>query len=195
MNLTFRRHGDNAARRTLTGMNLKSVVVLLTVVAAGLFGGAAAYQVASSVRGSAEADARESVVVQEGGQGQGRARFAPCRKPAKLEAGRCVTDVVRTVTVPGSSGGGTAPARASGGAAPAFSGGDDDSHHGDDDDHGHHGGDDDGHHHSGEGEAGHHGDDSDDRDDDRDDDDDDDHSGHGGDDDDDRDDDDDDDDD
>lgn len=48
------------------------------------------------------------------GQQRRPVRLAPCRKPAVLEKGVCVTDEVRTVVVPAPSGtpsSGTAPAR------------------------------------------------------------------------------------
>ena len=91
-------------------MNPKSIVMFLVVLMAGLLGAAAAYQVALPAT-SAESAPRESLVIsdtQPGDQATPRAaqgkRFAKCRKPAVLDNGTCVTEVVRTVAVPGSSG-------------------------------------------------------------------------------------------
>ena len=180
-------------------MSPKSLVFLSVVLLAGVLGATAAYRIIVPAS-STESAPRESLVVDAADQGAAnkqtrRQGFAPCRKPARLEGGQCVTEEVRTVTVPGTSAVTAARPPASAPApAPAPttapSGTDDD---GDDDGH-HHGGDDDGHHHGGDGEDGHHhgGDDDDDDshhggdDDDHDDD-----SGHHGGDDDDRDDDDD----
>jgi hypothetical protein len=154
-------------------MSPKTFVVLAVVLVAGVLGGTAAYRV-GVLAGSPEPAPRESLVVDSDSTDQvaekqkardGRPAFAPCRKPARLEAGKCVTDVVRTVTVPGSSAVAAAPAPAAPAPAPVVpSGGSEQGHHS-----GHDDGDDHGHH-SGEGEDGHHhgGDDDDD-----------DHSGHG----------------
>ena len=138
-------------------MNIKSGFVLLIALAAGVVGGTAAYQVATPTSSSAESSVRDPIVVKKGDRGRDKARgFAPCKRPATLEGGRCVTDVTRTVVVPGAA----PPVQSSGstGRAPApapvpFHASSDDNE---------------GRHHGGEGEDGHHGDD-DDRDDDRDD--------------------------
>jgi hypothetical protein len=154
--------------------NPKSLVVLSIILVAGVLGAVAAYR--AFVPASADSAERETLVVgsdntakQQAKDGR-RAGFAPCRKPARLEGRKCVTEEVRTVTVPGTSAVASAPRPAPAPAAPpapAVFGGDDHGHHhgGDDDGH-HHGGDDDGHHHSGEGEDGHHHGGDDDRDDD-----------------------------
>jgi hypothetical protein len=167
-------------------MSPKTLVFLAVVLVAGVLGGTAAYRI-GVLAGRPEPAPRESLIVDSTDQvaekpkaRNGRPAFAPCRKPAKLEGGKCVTDVVRNVTVPGSSVVAAAPAPAPAPAAPAPAtppGGSEQSHH-----HSHDDGDDHGHH-SGEGEDGHHhgGDDDNHDDDDHDDDDhdDDDHSGHG----------------
>ena len=135
-------------------MNIKSGFVLLIVLVAGVLGGTAAYQVATPTSSSAEPAIRESIVVGNGDRARDkRPGFAPCKRPATLEGGRCVTDVTRTVVVPG-----TASARSSGSSGPGpapvpFHASGDDSE---------------GRHHGGEGESGHHGDEDDDDDDDRD---------------------------
>ncbi len=164
----------------------RSLAFLSVVLLAGVLGGTAAYRVIVPAS-SAESAPRESLVVDAADKVAGKERagdarrsgFAPCQKPARLEGGRCVTDVVRTVTVPGASAAAAAPppapapAGSSGVVPDQHHGGDDDSghHHGgddDDDDHGHHGGDDGDHsgHHGGDDDSGHHGDDDDDDDDD-----------------------------
>ena len=137
-------------------MNIKSGFVLLIALTAGVLGGTAAYQVATPTSSSAEEVARESIVVGKGDRARDQGpKFAPCKRPATLQGGRCVTDVTRTVVVPGTP----APARSgSSGPGPApvpfHASGDDNE----------------GRHHGGEGESGHHGDDDDDWDDDHDDD-------------------------
>ncbi len=148
-------------------LNPKTLVLLSVVLLGGVLGGTAAYRATVAASG-AEATPRQTLVVDSADTGADlgarpakvrdaqRPKFAPCRKPARLEAGKCVTEEVRTVTVPAQSSGTAARPPAS---APASSGGSS-SHHGDDDrddDHGHHG-DDDGDDHGGHG----HGDDHDD---------------------------------
>jgi hypothetical protein len=130
-------------------MNIKSVIIVLAAVLAGTLGGALTYQVAVPA-GGAEPDTTESVVLKspkDKARPERRdVRFAPCKRPAKLEGKRCVTDVVRTVVV----GSQTQPATQSVPAAPApvpvsssgsdfnddsrHGGGDDDSGYDDDDD-------------------------------------------------------------
>ena len=134
-------------------MNIKSGFVLLIVLIAGVLGGTAAYQVATPASSSAEPAARDSLVVNKtNARSQGRG-FLPCKRPATLQGGRCVTEVTRTVVVPGapvapatsaSNGRGPAPA-----PVPVDTSGDDHEVR----------------HHGGEGESGHHGDDDADDDD------------------------------
>ena len=86
-------------------LNPKSLVFLSVVLMAGVLGAdrrlpdRRARPVAPSPapRESLVVDSAEGESAREGR----RAGFAPCRKPARLEGGKCVTDVVRTVTVPG----------------------------------------------------------------------------------------------
>ena len=164
--LMQRQPGHSAGSRTLRDMSQspKSLIFFAVVLVAGVLGGTAAYQ---AVQASSPAPGpRESLVVDSSDdvadQGatkklrdDGRSGFAPCREPARLEGDTCVTDVVRTVTLPGASAA-APPAPPTSSSQSGHS-----HHHSGDDDHGHHGGDgEDGHHHGG-------------------DDDDDDHSGHG----------------
>jgi hypothetical protein len=136
-------------------MNLKSVFIVLVALVAGIVGGALAYQVAVPA-GNAAPPATKSIVLKSpdgAKQAQRAARFAPCKAPAKLEGRRCVTDVVRTVVVPGSAPVSAPSSRSAAPStpapAPASSSGsqwNDDGRHG------------------GESEADHHGDDDDDDD-------------------------------
>lgn len=132
-------------------MNIKSGLVFLIVLAAGLIGGTVAYQVATPTSSSAEPTANGTIVVPENQRRDKPPGFAPCKRPATLLGGKCVTDVTRTVVLPGAA----APAQSSGGRAPAPAPG---PFHAS-------GGDDEGRHHGGEGEEGHHGDDDGDDDD------------------------------
>jgi hypothetical protein len=189
--LMQRQPRHSARSRTLRDMSLspKSLIFFAVVLLAGVLGGTAAYQVVQA--SSPQPAPRESLIVDstadngadkaagkvKARQG-GQSKFAPCRRPARLEDGTCVTDVVRTVTVPGGSPVAAAPPQApapaptpaapsGGGPQSHHHGGHDDSGH---DDSGHHGGDDD----DDDDDSGqHHGGDDDDHDDD------DDHSGHG----------------
>ena len=113
-------------------MNLKSVIVVLAAVIAGTLGAAVTYQVAVPA-GNAQAPTTESIVLKSPGEKarpeRRKARFAPCKPPAKLEGRRCVTDVVRTVVVADQSAP-AAPAPAPRSSGSSFN---DDSRHGDDD--------------------------------------------------------------
>ena len=96
-------------------MNIKSGLVFLVVLAAGLIGGTVAYQVATPTSSSAEPTANGTLVLPKT-ERPGKPRgFAPCKRPATLLGGKCVTDVTRTVVLPGA----VAPAQSSGGRAPA----------------------------------------------------------------------------
>jgi hypothetical protein len=113
-------------------MNIKSVILVLAAVIAGTLGAAVTYQVAVPA-GNAQAPTTESIVLKSPGEKarpeRRKARFAPCKPPAKREGRRCVTDVVRTVVVaPQSAPAAPAPAPRSSGSS--FN---DDSRHGDDD--------------------------------------------------------------
>ena len=146
--LIQRQPGHSAGQRTLSDMSPKSLIFLSVVLVAGVLGGTAAYQVVQA--SSPEPAPRESLVVDSADVGAEKQKardgrrpgFAPCRKPARLEGRKCVTDVVRTVTVPGQS---AVPAP---GASSSQAG--QSHHHGGDDDSGHHGGDDDDDDHHGD---------------------------------------------
>jgi hypothetical protein len=95
-------------------MNPKSLLLFLVVLMAGVLGAAAAYQVVLPSP-SADGAARESLVIDQAEQPAPQAaRFAKCRKPAVREGRKCVTDVVRTVVVPGSSAGSSSSGRGPG---------------------------------------------------------------------------------
>ena len=140
-------------------MNIKSILIVLAAVVAGTLGGSVAYQVAVPA-GNAQPATNESIVLKSpeaaARQQRRKARFAPCKAPAQLEGRRCVTDVVRTVSVPGSAAAASAPRQSA--PAPSGSSGssfNDDRRHGDDS--GHDDGDDDaddGDDHSGPGGGG-----------------------------------------
>jgi len=178
--LIQRQPGHSAGSRTLRDMSLnpKSLIFLSVVLMAGVLGAIAAYRIAVPAS-SSEPAPRESLIVDSAEDAMTRdgrrAGFAPCRKPARLEGGKCVTDVLRTVTLPGQSVAAAPPPAAA--PAPAPSSSDDHGHHGGDGEDGHHhGGDDDDDHdgdddHHGDDDSGHHGGDDDDHDDDDDDDD------------------------
>jgi len=92
-------------------MSLISALAATAAVAAGTAGAVTAYQLASPEPASAPA-----IETVEQGTGADRPRFAPCQKPARLEGGRCVANLTRTVVVPGATIAGspalpTAPAR------------------------------------------------------------------------------------
>jgi hypothetical protein len=89
-------------------MNLKSIVAVIVAVLAGTIGGAAAYTVATP--SSASGPAPTSTSIQPAAETQDVAapvekvvKLRPCRKPAELVGKKCVTDVTRTVVLPGSA--------------------------------------------------------------------------------------------
>lgn len=79
-------------------MSLISALAATAAVAAGTAGAVTAYQLASPEPASAPA-----IETVDQGTGPDRPRFAPCKKPARLKDGRCVTNLSRTVVVPGST--------------------------------------------------------------------------------------------
>lgn len=96
-------------------MNLTSLGILCASVVVGLGGAGAAYQfTAVDTEEPAAAPAPAATPAQASPQQATRARWAPCTPPAVLEGNECVTDVVRTVTVPAE-----APAAPASPAAPA----------------------------------------------------------------------------
>lgn len=105
-------------------MKLSSALLGAAALVIGLGGGSVAYQLATTA--GAPASSGTSVTTdqaQVAARVQPGTRFgwAPCKPPAVQRGKACVTDVVRTVTVPGSSGSSSGPASgpASAPAAPA----------------------------------------------------------------------------
>ena len=98
-------------------MSLTTAVAAVAALAAGTAGAVTAYQMAAPE----PAQTTAAVETHQRRPGADRPRYAPCKAPAKLEAGKCVTTVTRTVNV----GGGTTTVPAEGGApsAPAAPGG------------------------------------------------------------------------
>lgn len=82
-------------------MNIKSVLVPVVTIVVGVLGATVAYQAALPTNGAAPT-AERPVAGPGRDLAQDRAKFAPCRAPARPKGGRCVTEVVREVVVPGS---------------------------------------------------------------------------------------------
>jgi hypothetical protein len=97
-------------------MNLKSILAVIAAVLAGTIGGAAAYSVATP--SSASGPTPTSTSLQPAAETQDVAaqvqkvvKLRPCKKPAERVGKKCVTDVTRTVVVPGQArSGSVAPA-------------------------------------------------------------------------------------
>lgn len=114
-------------------MKFISVCIMVTTLAAGLVGSAFAYQLASADNAgkspasvSAAQPPAGAQVVRPGT----RFKWAPCRPNSRLEKGVCVTDVVRTVVIPGpvvqvAAAPAAAPAAQAGISSPPAQGGDD----------------------------------------------------------------------
>ena len=80
-------------------MNLKSMLVAGAATVAGVAGGVAVYQVTAPA--ATEHAAPEAVAATPKARAaKSETRYAPCRPPSVLEAGKCVTTAVRTVTLP-----------------------------------------------------------------------------------------------
>lgn len=113
-------------------MKFISVCIMVTTLAAGLVGSAFAYQLASADNAgksptsvSAASPRAGAQVVRPGT----RFKWAPCLPNSRLEKGVCVTDVVRTVVIPGpvvrvAAAPAAAPAAQAGISSPAAQGGD-----------------------------------------------------------------------
>jgi uncharacterized membrane protein YgcG len=93
-------------------MNLKSMLVAGTATVAGVAGGVAVYQITAPAEFTPSQAAPAAAATPKARAANGETRFAPCRPPAVLEGGKCVTTQVQTVTLP-------APAAAAAPAAPA----------------------------------------------------------------------------
>ncbi len=100
-------------------MNLKSMLVAGAATVAGVAGGVAVYQVTAPA--PTEHAAPEAVAATPKARAaKSETRYAPCRPPSVLEAGKCVTTAVRTVTLPAPAAPAPeAPSSGSGAAAPS----------------------------------------------------------------------------
>ncbi|WP_299929594.1 hypothetical protein [uncultured Nocardioides sp.] len=81
-------------------MRIFTVAVLSAAVAAGTGGAVVAYDLATPPVRSADETTTPTQPANEFQRRATRPRFAPCRPPAKLERGTCVTNEVRTVLLP-----------------------------------------------------------------------------------------------
>ena len=88
-------------------MNLKSILVAGAATVAGVAGGVAVYQITAPAELSRRPPPPAAAATPKARAAKGETRFAPCRPPAVLEGGKCVTTAVQTVTLP-------APAAAAG---------------------------------------------------------------------------------
>lgn len=72
-------------------------------VITGLAGAGVAYEIAAGGDSSTTTSVADTSTATTGRAGEDavKSRFAPCKKPAVLEKGACVTDVVRTVVLSG----------------------------------------------------------------------------------------------
>jgi len=115
-------------------------LVLAAVLAVGLLGGLAAYQVASGAttasaqQASAPVAAAPAAPVARKAHQRPTVRWAPCKPPAVLRGKACVTDQVRTVVVPAPAAAAPAPASPVSATHAAPAGG---SHHAEPADDGH----------------------------------------------------------
>ena len=85
-------------------MSLITALAATAAVAAGTAGAVTAYQLAAP-----EPTVAPAIESTDQGTRPDGPRFAPCKKPATLEKGTCVTAVSRTVVVEGSTLGAAAP--------------------------------------------------------------------------------------
>ena len=88
-------------------MSLTTAVAAVAALVAGTAGAVTAYQVAAP---EPAAQTTAAVETDQRRPGPDRPRFAPCKPPAKLEAGKCVTALTRTVNLGGGGGSTTVPA-------------------------------------------------------------------------------------
>jgi uncharacterized membrane protein YgcG len=99
-------------------MNLKSMLVAGTATVAGVAGGVAVYQITAPAEFTPSQAAPAAAATPKARAANGETRFAPCRPPAVLEGGKCVTTTVQTVTLPAPAAP-AAPAAPEAAAAPA----------------------------------------------------------------------------
>ena len=84
----------------MLAMNLKSMLVAGTATVAGVAGGVAVYQITAPAEFTPSQAAPAAAATPKARAANGETRFAPCRPPAVLEGGKCVTTQVQTVTLP-----------------------------------------------------------------------------------------------
>jgi hypothetical protein len=84
----------------INAMNLKSMLVAGAATVAGVAGGVAVYQVTAPAETEHVAAPEAVAATPKARAAKGETRYAPCRPPSVLEAGKCVTTAVRTVTLP-----------------------------------------------------------------------------------------------
>lgn len=77
-------------------MSLTSTLAATAALAVGSVGAVTAYQIVAPEPVAETSQQTAAAASQQ----QGERGFAPCRPPAELEAGKCVTEVTRTVVVP-----------------------------------------------------------------------------------------------
>lgn len=98
--------------RTDRGAASTGLVVLVASIALGGAGAVVVYRAVAGPPVPTATTPSPEVTRDDAPAGKPKVRFAPCEPPAVLEAGVCVTDVVRTVVVPAAPAPGPAPARA-----------------------------------------------------------------------------------
>lgn len=81
---------------------MTSVGIMSAAVLVGLGGASAAYELASGDRPTPSSQSVSGVAPSANAQ-LAKVRWAPCDPPAKLRGRVCVTDVVRTVVLPGAA--------------------------------------------------------------------------------------------
>ena len=79
-------------------MSLTTALAAIAALAAGTAGAVTAYQLAAP---EPRARTRRGRDRRPAAPGADRPRFAPCKPPAELKAGRCVANLTRTVVVAG----------------------------------------------------------------------------------------------
>src|SRR6186713_345843 len=99
-------------------MNLKNMLVAGTATVAGVAGGVAVYQLTAPPEFKPSQAAPAAAATPKARAPKGEVRFAPCRPPAVLEGGKCVTTQVQTVTIPAPAAPAPAPAAPAAPAAP-----------------------------------------------------------------------------
>ena len=88
--------------RSTGGMTLTTALAAVAALVAGTVGAVTTYQLAAPEPTTTATAAESSAPAK---QADRRPRLAPCKKPAKLADGKCVTTITREVSVPGSTSG------------------------------------------------------------------------------------------